>query len=409
MACLSHPNSRAIARARGCAVALAAVCVSTELQGQDGTPQSTEASPPRSSLLLESPRELSFRLDLSLAKSSTRPFDPESNSVSVDLLLPLREASLDKLGPFRSYVQGPWGAWYRETARLSWGGSVADSELAESSSWLAFSSLPSEQQTFGESLVTIGRSQLLRDSTWSLQHSTQGNPIFDTTGLGVTSDGLSGIFRLPPAVAVPDWRCRRPPVLITRSAGEGERFNLVQCDGAIAPLALDRLSILARPEGTERPFDELPDEPLAEAWSERREWAGGVRLVHPRLLWVLQELADAFPRRSIIIYSGVRPFAQVNDGSGHKSLHASGRALDIAIHRVSREDLFKVCVSLRGVGCGFYPEGPFIHVDVRHADPGTAFWVDGSAMGQPARYLSDYPGLVEGGKLSFPLRKRPKR
>lgn len=369
------------------------------------------AEPRATSLFMEQPREVSFRLDAALAKQPTHQ--------SVDLLLPFREASFEKLGPFRSYTQGPWGSWYRTLREpVQWGPALESAEAPSPPDGLGaeFSLVDAAPShgSFADFLRLIPPDQLVRDARWVLRGArpfeTEDAPgLFDTTGFGVRSDGLSNLFVLPPATPVPDWRCRRSPVLLSRSGGESERFELVRCDGTIAPLALDKLSILARPTGTERPFDELPDEPAAEDWSEKREWGGGVRLVHPRLLWVLQEIADAFPRRSIVIYSGVRPYALVNDGSGHKSLHASGRALDIAVHKIDKEDLFKVCASLRGVGCGFYPEGPFIHVDVRRADPGTAFWVDASAMGQEAQYVNSYPGLVEDGKLVFPLRKKGKR
>lgn len=385
--------------------------------GMAPRPSHAEPSP----LLREQPREVAFRLDLALAKQPTHQ--------SVDLLLPFREASFERLGPFRSYTLGPWGAWYRTLREpVQWGPSpdhepvpVVESVAGDPAGAVADASglgglrlVEGEPVSFGDFLTLIPPDQLVRDGRWMLRGgapfgTTEEPAFFDTTGFGVRSDGLSNLFVLPPAAPVPDWRCRRSPVLLARSGGESERFELVRCDGTIAPLALDKLSILARPVGVDRPFDVLPDEPEPGEWASKREWGGGVRLVHPRLLWVLQELADAFPRRSIVIYSGVRPFAQVNDGSGHKSLHASGRALDIAIHKVSREELFKVCVSLRGVGCGFYPEGPFVHVDVRRADPGTAFWVDASQMGHEAEYVQNYPGLVENGKLAFPLRKKSKR
>jgi hypothetical protein len=357
---------------------------------------------PGASLLREPPREVSFRLDRALASTT----DPHA----VDLLLPFREASFDRAGPVRSYTSGPWGGWVKAPrSGLVWGagsGAVPAAVTSIRSAELESFRLP-EPVDFAAFLSSITVSELVRDSSWTLSHTSVEAALFDTTGRSTRSDGLSHLFALPPATPTPDWRCRRSPVLITRSGGEAERFELVRCDDSIAPLALDKLSILARPEGSQRPFDELPDEPRVEDWASRREWAEGVRLVHPRLLWVLQQIADAFPRRAIILYSGVRPFAVVNDGTGHKSLHASGRALDIAVHKVEKEELFKVCASLRGVGCGFYPEAPFVHVDVRHADAGTAFWVDGSQPGQPARYLQTFPGLVEAGKLSFPIvRKR---
>ena len=120
------------------------------------------------------------------------------------------------------------------------------------------------------------------------------------------------------------------------------------------------------------------------AWEKSREWSTGVRVVHPRLVWALQQIADAFPNRAILLFSGYRPLADVNDASGHKSLHASGRALDISVHRVENEELFKVCGKLRGVGCGYYPHNKFIHIDVRRGEAGDAVWVDSSETSSPA-------------------------
>jgi len=167
----------------------------------------------------------------------------------------------------------------------------------------------------------------------------------------------------------------------------------------MAPEALDRLSILARPADIERPIGLLPDEPDPVAWEKSREWTPGVRVLHPRLVWALQQIADAFPYKAILLFSGYRPLAEVNDSSGHKSLHASGRALDIAVHKIDNEELMRVCSKLRGIGCGFYPHNKFVHIDVRRAEPGDAIWVDSSNPGEPAKYELDYPGLIERGRL----------
>jgi uncharacterized protein YcbK (DUF882 family) len=123
--------------------------------------------------------------------------------------------------------------------------------------------------------------------------------------------------------------------------------------------------------------------------------------MHPRLLWALQKLADAFPWKAVYIYSGYRPSAEVHDGSGHMSLHAQGRAIDIAFYGVDNADLFKACRELKDVGCGYYPHTPFVHVDVRRAATGQAFWVDASKPGEPAEYVDSWPGVVESGALSW--------
>src|SRR6185503_2637912 len=139
--------------------------------------------------------------------------------------------------------------------------------------------------------------------------------------------------------------------------------------------------------------DILPLDPDPTSWRENHEWAPGIRLMHPRLIWALQQLADAFPHKPVILFSGYRPYAEVHDGTSHRSLHASGRALDLALRGVSNEELFQACAKLRGIACGFYPHNKFIHIDVRLIgfvvpNAGEAFFVDASKPGEPAKYIS---------------------
>ncbi|MBK6518306.1 MAG: DUF882 domain-containing protein [Polyangiaceae bacterium] len=376
----SPPRRRRVAVATALALAFAA-----------GGPASAQM------LLEQPPREIEFRLD--------RP----RTTHAIDLLQPLRDAGNDRLGPVRLYTSGPYGRWVREPAHaLSWAPTAAiDAQAsilsppAARDAWLAseiFDLGSDDHASLGPEL------SLLSQRAFMSRYDFGISPAFDSTGFGLTTDGFAGVFRLPPLKPVVDWRCRRKPVQIMRSGGESDRFDLVRCDGSVAPEALDRLSILARPPEVARPGDLLPDEPAPDAWSARREWTAGVRMTHPRLVWALQQLADAFPRKPIILYSGYRPSAEVNDGSGHKSLHADGRALDITVHRVDNEELFRACTKLKGIGCGFYPKHRFVHIDVRRAGPGESFFIDGSEPGEPAKYLSDYPGLVQGGKLVRPAK-----
>lgn len=346
-------------------------------------------------LLDEPPRELSFRI----APSAT----------PVDLLQPLSDGAADP-GPYKLYSTGPWGQWRaRPVHTLEWSRvpgpplELTSAAPAGPGALLAPGIAPELVQD--DAGWEAERSQLvfqLREETGLAERYGARAFRFEWTGASLQSDGYGALFALPPIKPVVDWRCRRRPVLILRPGNESDRFELVRCDGGLAAESIDRLSLLARPPEVERPGALLPDEPVADAWDKHREWAPGVRVVHPRLVWVLQQLADAFPYKPIVIYSGYRPMAEVNDGSGHRSLHASGRALDVAVGKVSNEDLFKVCTTIRGVGCGFYPNNKFVHIDVRRAGPGEAFWIDGSLPGEPSRYLEEYPGLVQKGQLAFP-------
>jgi hypothetical protein len=196
-----------------------------------------------------------------------------------------------------------------------------------------------------------------------------------------------GLARQTPC---PAWRKPRP-VTIASHGTEVEALQLLECDGSIAEGAVDRLSVLARPPGVARPELPLPLDP-APGSDGSNEWLPGVKLLHPRLLWLLQQIADAFPGRPIYIVSGYRR----DPGS---SLHRQGRALDLSVQGVDDERLFRVCHELRDVGCGFYPNHRFVHVDVRPFGAGHPMWIDVSEPGQPSRMVDAWPGIAEGETL----------
>jgi hypothetical protein len=201
-----------------------------------------------------------------------------------------------------------------------------------------------------------------------------------------------------PLSVTPRWKCPKwkapPAVTLARYDGnEHATLQLLDCDGGIAPDAIDVLSVLARPPGAPRPALPLPFEPSALA--REGEWLPEIRLLHPRLIWVLQQLASAFPRRMLYIMSGYRH-------GGHGSLHAKGRALDVFVYGVPNEQVFAVCRALRDVGCGYYPNSKFVHVDVRPYGTERVLWVDASEPGTPSRYLDGFPGVLEPGRVWLP-------
>jgi hypothetical protein len=189
------------------------------------------------------------------------------------------------------------------------------------------------------------------------------------------------ITKAPPC---PRWRAPRA-LTVMRYAGESDRFALLDCDGAVSADALDRLSVLARPPEVPRPELPLPFEPEA-----GDEWLPEVRLLDPRLVWLVQQLGQAFPGRAIVIYSGYRRDA-------HSGFHQKGRALDLQVYGVPNEQVFAFCKSLRDVGCGYYPESKFVHVDVRPYGTKRVLWVDVSKPGAPSRYVDGWPGVLEPG------------
>ena len=186
------------------------------------------------------------------------------------------------------------------------------------------------------------------------------------------------------AAPCPRWRTPRP-LTVMRYAGESDSFALLDCDGAVSADALDRLSVRARPPAVPRPELPLPLEPEA-----GDEWLPEVRLLDPRLVWLVQQLGQAFPGRAIVIYSGYRRDA-------HSGFHQKGRALDLQVYGVPNEQVFAFCRSLRDVGCGYYPENKFVHVDVRPYGTNRVLWVDVSAPGAPSRYVDGWPGVLEPG------------
>ena len=213
--------------------------------------------------------------------------------------------------------------------------------------------------------------------------------VLEWTGDAAPEPAVLPVTRARPC---PRWRAPRP-VTILRYAAEREHVALFDCDGAIAPDVIDRLSSLARPPDAPRPSLPLPDEPSEPSMDG--EWAPGVRLIDPRLVWVLGEIAEAFPNRSIVILSGYRP-------DSHSSQHRVGRALDLAVTGVSNEDVFNVCRGLRDVGCGYYPNGAFVHFDVRPWGSPRVRWVDAARPGEPSHYVDGWPGVIEPGTTWVP-------
>lgn len=357
------------------------------------------------SLLDEPPKRTSFDLN-------------ETAAPALPLLRAFRNAAVERPGPLRLYLSSTYGRWQQEPWwQLVWGGAKDQAQAqvgledtpssqtlntAGSGAW-PFASHASPYSSLFELPGTL---HVTRDTPNWLRHLDPGfsTPLLAYTGPSFASDGFDQLWE-PPRPAVRDWRCQRGPVLFGRYGGEHDRFELVRCDGSVAPGALDRLSILARPPEAPDPGRELPDEPDADAWQRALEWVPQVRLVHPRLLWLLQQIADAFPNRSIYIYSGYRPRAPGQGGraksGGHHSQHAEGRAMDIAVRGVPNAALFQVCRTLNDVACGFYPNSKFVHVDVRRPGTGRLFWIDASAPGEPSRYVDGWPGVVESGGLSW--------
>lgn len=189
------------------------------------------------------------------------------------------------------------------------------------------------------------------------------------------------------------WQ-RPRSVTLARYGGETDRFRLLECDGSVNADSLDRLTLMARPPGVARPRLPLPLEPHASA-ARDAEWLPRVKLLHPRLVWLVQQVANAFPGATLYVISGYRPEASSS------SYHHQGRALDLFVRDVPNERLFAFCRSLRNVGCGYYPNNHFVHLDVRPPNQPEAYWVDTSSPGERSVYVDSWPGVVDGGALRY--------
>jgi hypothetical protein len=177
--------------------------------------------------------------------------------------------------------------------------------------------------------------------------------------------------------------CAKEPVEIVRGP-EIERFELTKCDGSVAPLAVERLSILVRPGGAARPTAPVAD--LAKKPGDAL--APGIRRVDPRLIARLQAVVDHFSKpeapAKLAIISGYRP-ASVG------SMHATGRAVDFRVEGVKNEEVVAFCKTLDETGCGYYPNSSFVHIDVRDAGSGHVTWIDASGPGEAPRYVTSWP------------------
>jgi|GEM_PF-1731189 len=179
--------------------------------------------------------------------------------------------------------------------------------------------------------------------------------------------------------------CVRDPIAIARISGtEEERFSLTRCDGSPAPLALEHLSVMARPGSAARPEKTIAE--LVKAKGENI--APGVRRLDARLVERLQLVVDHFAKANkplkMTLVSGYRP-------TSTGSYHATGQALDFRLDGTTNEALVTFCKTLPDTGCGYYPNSSFIHLDVRAPGTGHVTWIDASGPGETPRYVASWP------------------
>ncbi len=156
---------------------------------------------------------------------------------------------------------------------------------------------------------------------------------------------------------VPPPPCFKDPVDLYRvRTDETRRVPLTFCDGRPNPKAIEEVSAISGPGGTEVPF------PL-----------------HSRLVRLLQRIADKFPGKRIEIVSGQR----VRKQAGNESYHNKGQALDFRVEGVTNKTLVSFVRAFKKVGVGYYPNSVFIHMDTRDT---RAYWIDYSRPGEKSIY-----------------------
>ena len=294
-----------------------------------------------------------------------------SSSTNLPLLARYANPEVERSGAWRRFWVGRYGPGRAPSwSPLSWSTNSCAEPVPSRSEWTArettgwSSALPrlSEGEQPDVNLGLLGR--------WLVPPDPASAP---------------ELIDLSPAVECPAWQ-RHRPVTFFRIDNERDTFHLLECDGSVSPDAIDRLSIMARPPGVPRPALPLPPEPDPSAHGG--EWLPGIKLVHPRLVWAIYQIASAYPYRAVYVVSGYRP----NSGT---SFHSRGRALDIQIVGVPNERTFALCRELQDVACGYYPNDTFVHVDVREFGAGHPFWVDAALPRQPAIYVDGWPGVVQ--------------
>lgn len=143
----------------------------------------------------------------------------------------------------------------------------------------------------------------------------------------------------------------------------GEKFvgQLVSDEGKLIAKASDKLDGLLRSRRT-----------------------GAKTKMDRRLLSLLAEVSDHFGGRSIIVISGFRPHSKRQYTPN--SRHNHGKAIDFRVVGVPNEEVYAYCRTLSSVGCGYYPNSTFVHMDVRNYK---TKWTDYSKPGEPPSYARD--------------------
>jgi uncharacterized protein YcbK (DUF882 family) len=122
-----------------------------------------------------------------------------------------------------------------------------------------------------------------------------------------------------------------------------------------------------------------------------RSQAGLSHPIDKRLVQLLGVMSNHFGSRKIEVVSGFRPYTPTQY-TPHSN-HNHGKAVDFRVLGVPNESVRDFCRTLKDVGCGYYPNSTFVHMDVRASN---AFWIDFSKPGEPPRYNAPNVEADEG-------------
>jgi Bacterial protein of unknown function (DUF882) len=189
------------------------------------------------------------------------------------------------------------------------------------------------------------------------------------------------------ARALDSHACTKPSVEIV-AGSESATFPLERCDGATIPANVDKLSILARPAGTPKPKEPLTGKPRG------AEVAPGVRRIDARLAERLELVAEHFRKEG----ESTRIVLVAPKSRSAGSYHASGRAIDFRIEGADNDAVAAFCKTVQDTGCGYYPNGGFVHIDVRDSGAGHVSWIDISKAGEAPKYVTAWPLPGEAAK-----------
>lgn len=177
------------------------------------------------------------------------------------------------------------------------------------------------------------------------------------------------------------WWLLTAPASTTTGDDDGTQTRIRPVDPATAPA----LRVLRR--GKLHEIDLFDDEgrmahdALAELRALMTDPVSGVdHPTHWRLATLLAAVANHFPGATIEVVSGYRHHSRHTD----RSNHTRGRAVDMRVEGVGNRRLFELLrASFADVGVGYYPNGTFVHLDVREA---ATIWVDYSGAGETPCY-----------------------